>query len=246
MPTVSEVIRRVCFAFPPTRAVLEARRRRIAHSNIMERDRLLQFWRGREPDGNVPEDYLRPTWRSELLAELLADIPKDARILELGCNVGRNLAHLADQGYSRLEGIEISPHAVELLRASYTQLEDATIHLGPVEEVLPRLIEGYDVIFTMAVLEHIHPDSVAVFDDMARLGDALLAIEPPPERYATSSRQFPHDLQVELRRRGMELVSLTDLTHHPLVANDELAHYAAYRFERAGGVGSPAQPTTPA
>jgi len=228
-----ELVSRVGFAFPPTRALLESRRRRIAHSNIMERDQLLEFWQQREPDGNVPEGYLGPTWRSELLAELLADIPKHARILEIGCNVGRNLAHLADQGYSRLEGIEISPHAVDLLRASYPQLADSKVHLGAVEEVMPRLSESYDVVFTMAVLEHIHPDSVEVFDDIARLGGTVLAIEPRPERSPTGSRQFPHDLRSELGRRGMELVSLTSLSHHPLVADDALAYYAAYRFERA-------------
>lgn len=233
MAGLREVISRVGFAFPPTRAVLQARRRRIAHANIMERDRLLEFWRQREPDGNVPEGYLRPIWRSELLAELLANIPKDARVLEIGCNVGRNLAYLADQGYARLEGIEISPHAVELLRASYPQLADAEIHLGPVEEVLPRLGESYGVVFTMAVLEHIHPDSAGVFEHIARLGDTVLAIEPSPERSPTSSRQFPHDLQGELGGRGMKLVSLTNLTDHPLAARDDLSHYAAYRFERA-------------
>jgi SAM-dependent methyltransferase len=225
-------VSKVGFAFPPTRAILEARRRRIAHANIMERERLLDFWQQREPDGNVPEDYLRPIWRSELLAELLSDVPKDARILEIGCNVGRNLAYLADEGYARLEGIEISAHAVELLRAAYPQLADSEIHLGPVEEVLPRLTQSFDVVFTMAVLEHIHPDSSEVFDHIARLGDTVLTIEPPPEASPTSSRQFPHDLQAELEARGMKLASLIPLADHPLVAEDDLAHYAAYRFER--------------
>jgi hypothetical protein len=31
----------------------------------------------------------------------------------------------------------------------------------------------------------------------------------------------------------MKLASLTSLAEHPLVAEDDLAHYAAYRFERA-------------
>jgi hypothetical protein len=84
MAGVREAVSKVGFAFPPTRAILEARRRRIAYSNIMERQRLLDFWQQREPDGNLPEDYLRRIWRSQLLAELLSDTPHDARILEIG------------------------------------------------------------------------------------------------------------------------------------------------------------------
>jgi SAM-dependent methyltransferase len=229
---VNDIARRVGYRFPPTRHILRARalRNARAHNEIMERDRLLDFWRSPEPEGNVPAQYLDAPGRSRVLVELLEAVPKSSRILEVGCNVGRNLAHLTDCGYTRLEGVEISPHAVELLRESYPQLAETPIHLGSAEEVLPRL-DGYDLVFTMAVLEHIHPDSSAVFDEIARLGRTVLTIEPAPGHIHSSSRQFPHDLSAVFESGGMKLISTIPLAKHPMVAGDPLAGYAAWRFE---------------
>lgn len=86
------------------------------------------FWRQRRPDGNVPQDYLH-TRRSEFLSATMDDLPRSARI-EVGCNVGRNLAYLHDHGYRDLSGIEISPHAVELLRRHHPQLADVNVVVG--------------------------------------------------------------------------------------------------------------------
>ena len=60
------------------------------------------------------------------MASLLQDLPHDARILEVGCGVGHNLAYLHDLGYHHLEGIEISKPVVDVLRETYPQLADAT------------------------------------------------------------------------------------------------------------------------
>src|SRR4051794_25163727 len=62
---------------------------------------LREFWTQAEPEGNVPSSYINHVHRSEVLADLIADLPKDARILEVGCNVGRNLAYLHDSGWTQ-------------------------------------------------------------------------------------------------------------------------------------------------
>ena len=194
---------------------------------------LHEFWRQPTPAGNVPSDYTGPTGRSEVLLELIADLPTDARILEVGCNVGRNLAYLVDHGYPHVEGVEISPHAVELLRQTYPQLSDTTIHLGAAEEVLPDLADdSFDLVFTMAVIEHIHPSSTRVFDEIVRIGRSVLAIEPPGR---TSHRQYPHDVPKIFTSRGLHLVSSRPMSDFPATANDTgIAIFSAYRFERAG------------
>ena len=82
------------------------------------RDELWAFWRS--PDAaNQPADYRDAPDRTAFLVGLVErHVAKDAPILELGCNVGRNLNALALAGYTHLTGVEINPDAVTLLRES--------------------------------------------------------------------------------------------------------------------------------
>jgi SAM-dependent methyltransferase len=195
-------------------------------------DKLYEFWRQPSPEGNNPEHYLLPSGRSRALLELISDLPKDAHILEVGCNVGRNLAHLYDHGYTNLAGVEINPHAVELLRQRFPQLATVPVHLGPARELLSKMqSDSFDLVYTMAVIEHIHPDESGVFDDMVRIGRQILAIEP--RRGRSSHRQFPHDVPEVFGSRGMEMVSARSMADIPAAAQDKTIHaFTAYRFNR--------------
>jgi len=207
-------------------------RRRFKLNERMDRPtKLYEFWRQPEPQGNRPQDYIRPVARSQVLLDLLGDLPPDARILEVGCNVGRNLAFLYDHGYKLVEGVEINPHAVALLRETYPQLADVPVHIGPAEEVLPSLpADGFDVVYTMAVLEHIHPAHSVVFDEMVRVGRSILAIEPTGRK---SHRQYPHDIPKIFGDRGMRLVSSPRMADLLDTNRDTaLATFFAYRFAR--------------
>jgi SAM-dependent methyltransferase len=192
---------------------------------------LHEFWRQPTPPGNNPNDYIKATGRSQALLELISDLPKDAHILEVGCNVGRNLAYLYDHGYTNLEGIEINPHAVQLLRQTFPQLAAVPVRIGPAGEMLPDLkSDSFDLVYTMAVIEHIHPDESSVFDNMVRISPQILAIEPPGR---LSHRQFPHDVPEVFRSRGMKLVSTRSMGDFPSNAKDLTIHlFNAYRFQR--------------
>ena len=194
---------------------------------------LHDFWRQRHPDGNVPEDYLN-TRRSELLLPLIEDLPLAAKILEVGCNIGRNLAYLHDHGYENLAGVEISPHAVDLLRVHHPQLEGVPIHVGPAEDELDRFADKeFDLVFTMAVLEHIHPDSRRVIDNIVRCGRHVLTVEPGEGSQHRSHRRYAWDLRAEFAARGMRLASSRPIEEIRVLGNDEtdLRGYVASRFE---------------
>jgi SAM-dependent methyltransferase len=190
---------------------------------------LHHFWRQPSPDGNSPQAYIAQVHRSRALAYIIRDLPKTAKILEVGCNVGRNLAYLRDQGYEQVSGVEINPHAVELLRKTYPQLADAKIHNAPAEEVLPALeSKSFDLVFTMAVLEHVHPDSKAVFQHIARIGAELLCIEPTA---SSSHRQYPHDIPAIFKSLGCELVDKIPMSSLKDTAEDPaICKYTAWRF----------------
>lgn len=149
----------------------------------------------RPDDGlNQPERYrdVSPE-RSIYLVDLFkrAGVTKTMRILELGPNVGRNLAHLWENGYRCLSGIEISKDAVDLMRRTYPQLKDIELMNAPIEDVAKILpTRAYDVIFSMAVQQHIHPESEWVFKELARACHMMITIE---DEYLSGPLHFPRN-----------------------------------------------------
>lgn len=207
-------------------------RRLFGRPTIRSREELFDHWTSPTPDGGDPTIMPAHEHRSRALVKLLTDVDRDVKVLEVGCNVGRNLAHLHAAGFHSLEGLEINPHAVARLRETYPQLEGCTIHVGAAEDRLPGIPDrAYGLVFTMAVIEHIHPDSAAVFDEMTRICDRrLLAIEPVAN---SSARQFPYDVPALFTARGFQLVSDQPMSSFPEVRGDmSFEQYHAWHFRR--------------
>ena len=91
--------------------------------------------------------------RTIMNRESLRDIPKNARILEVGCNVGNNLLHLRKMGYTDLYAIEIYQQAVVEAKK---RIPGAQIIRGDALDIPFK--DGYfDLVFTSGVLIHIAP-----------------------------------------------------------------------------------------
>jgi SAM-dependent methyltransferase len=118
-----------------------------------------------------PNGYANaPTGRSRALVKLVSALDLDSpAILEIGCNCGRNLKHLWDAGYHDCSGIEISTQAIVMMRERYPEC-DIKVIPHAVEDIIRSLpSDHYDLVFTMAVLLHLHPDSVWVLGEMVRI-----------------------------------------------------------------------------
>lgn len=87
--------------------------------------------------------------------------------------------------------MEISEHAVKRLRIEYPCLAMIRVDIGPAELLIQKYnSNSVDVIFTMAVLEHVHPDSRFVFKEIARVARKyVIAIEPRQGKH--SHMQYP-------------------------------------------------------
>jgi len=91
--------------------------------------------------------------RTELNGEFLKNIDKDAKILEVGCNVGTQLGILKSQGFNNLTGIEVQPYAVEKAKSLFP---DINFLVGSGLN-LPFEDNSFDLVFTSGVLIHINP-----------------------------------------------------------------------------------------
>ena len=176
----------------------------VAHRSLEETQ---NYWRHPDHD-NQASAYLSGMERSQYLASLIrAHTGPNASILEIGCNVGRNLDHLRETGFQRLAGIEINADAIRLMRQSYPALTSRlTIYGDAVESVLPGLPDSaYDTVFTMAVLEHIHTDSEWIFSEIVRICERrLITVE---DETGQSWRHFPRNYRYVFEGLGMKQVA---------------------------------------
>ncbi|KYK28210.1 MAG: class I SAM-dependent methyltransferase [Theionarchaea archaeon] len=158
------------------------------------RSDLHQYWKEPWDDLNLPQFYLEGETRSQFLVEIVKRYARpEARILEIGCNVGRNLNYLFLAGFRELSGIEINEKAIQILRQSYPEMAGhANIYNKSVEEAIRDFEDNeFDIVFTMAVLEHIHRDSEWIFSEMVRITrNFLITIE---DERSVSWKHFPRN-----------------------------------------------------
>jgi pseudaminic acid biosynthesis-associated methylase len=96
------------------------------------------------------------TSRKEMNETFLADLDRNARILEVGPNMGSQLAHLQSMGFTQLYGLELQHYAVEMAK-KYT--ENINIIQGSAFDI-PFKDGFFDLVFTSGVLIHISPQDL--------------------------------------------------------------------------------------
>lgn len=162
------------------------------------------YWRNPNDNKNNPNDYLNGKERTDyLLSKINAlNIDKNISILELGCNVGRNLNGLYNAGYKSLHGIEINENAVKILKKEFPHLKN--IKNGTIEFYI-NAFDSADIVYTMAVLEHIHDDNAEkIFREMKRISNKyIITIE---DERKESERHFTRNYKTVFEGLGLKEV----------------------------------------
>ena len=96
--------------------------------------------------------------RSELNQRFLENVPRNAPILEVGCNVGTQLLLLKEMGFTDLSGVEIQEYA---LQRAQERLGDAKI-LQASALSIPFPDQEFELVFTSGVLIHIAPADLPI------------------------------------------------------------------------------------
>ncbi len=138
----------------------------------MDSKNILHYYWRKPPAENAPSHYLpnaKNVERSRRIVEKMRrHLEAGDTLLELGCNVGRNLSFLQEAGFKNVSGVEINSDALELLRRSYPKLaESASLHNSSIENFFSSEPRSYDAIFTCEVMEHIPRESQWVFEKIA-------------------------------------------------------------------------------
>jgi SAM-dependent methyltransferase len=177
--------------------------RGVAPPWAMTREQCQAYWASRANGDNDPASYAeKPTGIVDFLNGFWApEITPASSVLEVGCNAGTNLNRLRELGFEQLSGIEINPHALEALRNVYPKLaKKATLIEDSIESGLAGLADGaVDVVFSMAVLIHLHPTSLEAFGQLARVARYVCVIELET---TSNSYVFPRNYRRVFERLG--------------------------------------------
>lgn len=90
--------------------------------------------------------------------EFLQNLPKDLRILEVGCNTGQQLEALRIQGFKNVTGIELQLYAA---RYAKDRVHDISVLQGSGFEI-PFKTNSFDLVFTSGVLIHVAPNDLPI------------------------------------------------------------------------------------
>ena len=103
--------------------------------------------------------------RAELNERFVGGLNRDFRILEVGTNVGAQLACLKDMGFERLYGVEIQSYAITKARELHPDLKIVQANALNI----PFDDNAFDMVFTSGVLIHIPPaDLQQMLDEVCR------------------------------------------------------------------------------
>ena len=125
--------------------------------------------------------HLGPNKVSKSLVTMLNSfVDKEASILEIGCSSGRHLAHLLENGFHNLSGIDINDESFEVMEEYFPALaEQGTFYTGAMERLVPDFADNeFDVVYSVETLQHVHADDEWVFEEVARItGQLLVTVE---------------------------------------------------------------------
>ncbi len=117
---------------------------------------------------------IRSRLEAKRLLTFCADLPNDARILDVGCGDGFHLKLLQQYGEKgwTLEGVDLDERAVQMAEKS-----NLKVHLGSIEELdLPE--NSFDLAFMIQTVEHLEKpvEILAAVRDVLKPGGRLVIV----------------------------------------------------------------------
>jgi len=141
------------------------------------------------------DDFYQQTYgitRRELNNSFIGNLSRELKILEVGCNVGNQIALLNDMGFKNVYGIDVNSYAIE---SSKKRLKNVSLQVGSAQNI-PFDDGFFDMVFTSGVLIHVSPDDIkSVIKEICRCTkNYIWGFEYYSEKYTKVSYRGDDDL----------------------------------------------------
>ena len=142
--------------------------------------------------------------RRRILHDLIARevaLPRDARILEIGCGTGHNFEML--RRFGRLDAIEVDSEA----RALASRRLGHAVGAAPLPELTGIPDRGYHLIALLDVLEHVDGDQAALASIAAKLAPGgRILVTVPAYQWMWSAHDLAHHHKRRYSKRSLRRV----------------------------------------
>jgi 2-polyprenyl-3-methyl-5-hydroxy-6-metoxy-1,4-benzoquinol methylase len=192
--------------------------------NIKYKNKQQEYWANPFDEPNSPIAYSKHNKRSDYLLSVLPKYVKPQEIvLEIGCNIGRNLNALFTQGYTNLTGIDINEDALNKSQQVYPGLKAKLINTTVEDWSLED--DKYDCIYSMAVMIHLPYESDWIFEKISgKARKTLITIE---DEKNMTWKHFPRNYKEVFTQYGWREVFSEELD-----GPDALKGYKTRVFKR--------------
>jgi len=110
----------------------------------------------------------------EEVGEIVKNLNKNIKILDIGCGVGDLEAYLFNKGFNNIVGVDISKNALKIAKQKTPHY---IFRQQNIEKSLPFGNKKFDVVFCIEVLQHI-TNPVFVMKEMLRVGKNIIITCP--------------------------------------------------------------------
>ena len=139
----------------------------------------------------VSKDYINK--------EFLQELPKEIKILEIGCNIGNQLNCLQRMGFKNLSGIDIQQNCLKKIKNNFKNVN--VVRTSAYN--LPFKNNSFDFVFTSNVLIHFPPNKInKVFDEIYRVSS----------KWIWGFEYFSNKFEEIIYRKNKDLLWKTDYT----------------------------------
>lgn len=149
-------------------------------------DAYVSTWKNASPDsGHGYKNFVDMDEKSiYLMNEVISLTPNfDAKILDLGCNVGRCLNYLEERGYKDLHGVDVSKPAIDIISEVYPKVfEKANIELCSFQQfLLDKDDLYYATTYTNGATVELVPSSFPLIKEVTRVTSKYVCFMISPD-----------------------------------------------------------------
>ena len=118
-------------------------------------------------------------------------IPRDSKLLDIGCNTGSTIFNLHQYGFTNVYGVDVEKNSINLGREIYAQISDRLVDYDGVK--LPFEDNSFDVVTMFDVIEHITNIDQFIREEVRRvLRECGILLFQTPNKYTNIPWEILH------------------------------------------------------